>query len=271
MSLIGGYPAAARMIGQEVKNGNLPAKTGERMLCFCVNAGPSFLVGAVGIGMLGSLKAGMILYFSQAISSLLMGFLLSFQEKRRKIDGNVGVSTETYSKVFVESVVDSVQAIISMCAFVLLFCAVLAFCESSGLFVAAVEFLAKVFSVSEEKIQAFFTGMIEVTAGSRAVARYGSLPMLAFITSFGSLSVIFQIYGQLVGSGMKLSGFTLSRVVHGVVAAVICRGMIRIFPEAAETMAQGAEAAITSTSAVGSAAVLIVTAMFLLTVGRGQQ
>ena len=67
---IGGYPAAAKCINDAVLCGTLTQKTGARMLTFCVNPGPPFLIAAVGGAMLGSIKAGLMLFFAQLFSLL---------------------------------------------------------------------------------------------------------------------------------------------------------------------------------------------------------
>ena len=61
-AIIGGYPAAAKCINDLVICGGLDRKSAARLLCFCVNAGPSFLIGAVGIGVFGSIKIGFLLF-----------------------------------------------------------------------------------------------------------------------------------------------------------------------------------------------------------------
>ena len=267
MSFIGGYPAAAVMIGRMVKSGVLSRRTAGRMLCFCVNAGPSFLIGALGAGMLGSAKAGVLLYASQLLSALVIGFALSFTEKRGADDEPDATEGEAYSRAFVRAVTDSAQAVISMCAFVLIFSSALEFLRGSGLIWAAGDIICRIVPVGRERLAAFFTGIVEVTAGSSAMSSCCSLPGIAFVTSFGSISVMFQISGQLAGSGVPLGGFAASRVLHGAFSAAVCVLLLRLFPEAAVCSAPG-KAVLSSASALGSAALLISSAVFLLTLGE---
>ena len=44
MSMIGGYPVGARTIAQLLEQGRIQPRTARRMLCFCINAGPAFVV-----------------------------------------------------------------------------------------------------------------------------------------------------------------------------------------------------------------------------------
>lgn len=43
------------------------------MLRFCVNAGPAFIISAVGAGMLGNVRAGAVLFAAHILAALLMG------------------------------------------------------------------------------------------------------------------------------------------------------------------------------------------------------
>lgn len=44
ISFIGGYPVGAKIINGLYRDGEISLKTAERMLSFCVNAGPAFVV-----------------------------------------------------------------------------------------------------------------------------------------------------------------------------------------------------------------------------------
>ncbi len=266
MSGIGGYPAAAAMIGRMARERSITRRTAERMLCFCVNAGPSFLIGALGAGLLGSVKAGTILYLSQLFSSLLIGFALSFTEKPAVSGTQPQRRVEPYPRAFTEAVTEAAQAVFSMCAFVLIFSALLEFLKGSGLIWALCRVAGKAIPVGNGRIGAFLTALIEITAGSAAMAGRCPLPAMAFATAFGGVSVIFQISGQLAGSGIRLGGFAASRLLHGALSAALCALLLRLFPEAAACMAP-VSVRIGSASAIGSAALMIASAVFLLTVG----
>ena len=75
MSMVGGYPVGARSIAALHAAGELDDAQASRMLCFCVNAGPAFVISVVGIGFLKSAQAGMILFASQVFSSTVLGLL----------------------------------------------------------------------------------------------------------------------------------------------------------------------------------------------------
>ena len=62
LGLCGGYPVGARTAAELVENGALSRDEGERLLAFCNNAGPGFLLGVCGAGVFSSSRAGAALY-----------------------------------------------------------------------------------------------------------------------------------------------------------------------------------------------------------------
>ena len=83
MGLIGGYPIGAKMTASLLEQKQIDSKTAVHLLCFCVNAGPSFLITAVGTGLMGNFYAGFLLLCCQWISAILIGLGLGFLNRGR--------------------------------------------------------------------------------------------------------------------------------------------------------------------------------------------
>ena len=64
MSQIGGFPIGAKMTYELLKKNAITENEAQRACLFCINAGPAFVIGTVGSEMLGSVKAGVLLYLS---------------------------------------------------------------------------------------------------------------------------------------------------------------------------------------------------------------
>ena len=75
LGLCGGYPVGARTAAELVENGALSRDEGERLLAFCNNAGPGFLLGVCGAGMFSSSRAGAALYLIHVAAALCAGLL----------------------------------------------------------------------------------------------------------------------------------------------------------------------------------------------------
>ncbi len=77
LSLIGGFPVGAGGINVLKKQGVITNEQAVRMLMFCVNSGPAFLISVVGAQLYGSVKAGVVLLTGQTAASLSIGFFTS--------------------------------------------------------------------------------------------------------------------------------------------------------------------------------------------------
>lgn len=86
MSLIGGFPIGPHMAAELCKEQKISKKEAGLLCLFSINAGPAFVIGTVGYSMLGSIKAGVLLYTSMIISSLLLGLILCNSSRLRGTD-----------------------------------------------------------------------------------------------------------------------------------------------------------------------------------------
>ena len=68
LGFIGGYPVGARTAIQIYENGQCTRTEAERMLAFCNNSGPAFILGVVGAGVFGSGTAGLLLYLAHLLA-----------------------------------------------------------------------------------------------------------------------------------------------------------------------------------------------------------
>ena len=64
ISILGGYVSAAKCITQYYQKGIISKKSAEILVCCYTNAGPSFLISAIGIKMFFSVSLGVVLYVS---------------------------------------------------------------------------------------------------------------------------------------------------------------------------------------------------------------
>lgn len=85
MSMIGGYPTGARSIAALYEAGSITESQASRMLCFCVNSGPAFVISAVGAGFLRCPQAGWILFASQISASMLLSLVSGITAKKESL------------------------------------------------------------------------------------------------------------------------------------------------------------------------------------------
>lgn len=82
VGLFGGYPSGARAASSLYKSGKISRKQAESLMLFCVNPGAGFCVNAVGAALLGSEKAGSVIFVSLCISAVITGLFASSRKKK---------------------------------------------------------------------------------------------------------------------------------------------------------------------------------------------
>ena len=250
MSLIGGFPIGAKMTAQLYENGEINESQGRRMIIFCVNAGPAFVIGTVGTTMLSSRRAGIILFVSLSVTSLLFGFVSRFfivksETKPTKIKAAFNPD------VLSESVSNSIQTMFNICAWIMLF---------SG-------FNSLLLRLPVSRSAVLWLSMLtEVTNGCMNAA--GNFPacILALTLGWAGLSVHFQVLPYLEKLKVRMSFFWISRLLAGGTATAISWLLFKLFP--CETSVFSNNANIISEpfsiSAPVAAAMLLLSALMLI-------
>ena len=203
-SFIGGYPTSAKCINELVLEEKIDRKTASKMLCFCVNAGPPFLISAVGIGIFGNIVTGFLLFAAQFLSAAVIGIFCSLFIKNGHFqEYPLLPKRKSNASCVTEAVISAAESCFNMCAFIVLSCGILELLENSAIFSAAENPLAK----------AFFAGIIEVTAGCFAAGKaegFSAIVAAGAIASFSGISVMLQVAAATEQSRINLLPFFVS-------------------------------------------------------------
>lgn len=262
-AIFGGYPAAAKCISDLVFEGLLERKTAAKMLCYCVNAGPSFLIGTIGTGVFGSLKIGFLLFAAQFLSSLIIASVIAFFSKRTEYsEFSVNITRKSNASCAVESVISAAESCFRMCAFIVIACGALEIVFDGEFF--------RSFS-DNSVLKALFSGFFEVTAGTLAcgeIEGFNAVIAAGAIASFSGISVILQVAAVTEESRIPLFPFILSRFLHAGITAGILRVFLSFFGEAVSAFAvkSGTYEAVLSASAPAAVSLLCMASLFLLSV-----
>ncbi len=216
MSLIGGFPVGAKMTADLLGEGKITENQAQRLNLFCINAGPAFIIGTVGSMFLGTRKAGVILYASTCIASLFTGMLTRIIADREQAVPHKDEITYIANPVtaFSQATADSAKTMLSICAWIVIFNAVIKCISSFG------NGLSVIIACS----------LLEVTSGIKLSLGVLPFPVIAAVLSFGGLSVHCQIYSFISKSRLNMRYFYLARIITAAISSLICTGLIKIFP-----------------------------------------
>ena len=214
LGLCGGYPVGARTSAELTRSGALTREEGERLLGFCNNAGPGFLLGICGGAVFASPRAGAALYLIHVASALLTGLLLC-----RRLPPIRAVRTArtaeqrgaSLSAALPAAVQGALSGILNVCAFVVFF-TVLARLALSLLPDAAARSLPC----------AMLLGLLELTSGVTALpnSRAGFL-LCAAMLGWGGLSVHCQTLSALADSPLTGKYYLRGKAVQAAVSLLL--------------------------------------------------
>ncbi len=217
LSFIGGYPMGAKVISDALGRNEISLNLANRLLCFCVNAGPAFVITAVGLMMCGSRKKGVYLLLAHVLSSVIVGFLTRFVFKTEKTELTQNVESNTIKKInhlnypeaFVKAVTDGFYSILNISSFVVIFSVITEIIKNN--------FLGNTFA---DLILCF----LEITVGMKnVIEKSGTISLLLceFLVSFSGVSVICQVFYFIKNYAINKRKFLLFRVIHGLISLII--------------------------------------------------
>lgn len=237
LGFIGGYPVGAKTAISLYEKGTITKTEAERLLSFCNNSGPAFILGAVGVGIFASSKVGWILYLTHAAASLTVGLFFKYYRHGSQEAATSPVihshKVVKLSRAFVSSVSSSFQSILGICAFVIFFTVAIRMLHISGILPMLASLLTP-FGLTENAAQRILTGLIEITSGlwslQGAEAKLaGTLSMAAFMLGWAGVSVHCQVLSFIGESGLSSWTYVLGKIMHGSLSAVYTYVILRFF------------------------------------------
>ena len=204
LGLVGGYPVGARTVAELYCAGNLSKAEAERLLSFCNNAGPGFILGICGGAVFGSVRAGLYLYLVHVAAAVLTGVLLrrcTIMECAAERPRRRRTQQQNIVSAFPACVRDSFAAVWSVCGFVVLFAVVLRF----------VTLLLP--------NRPLLVGFIELTNAVTALpADRGGFVLCALFLAWGGLSVHAQTLSVLDETDLSVRLYFLGKTVQAALS-----------------------------------------------------
>lgn len=234
MGMISGYPVGAKIISSFHKDGICTKEEAERMLPFCNNSGPLFIIATVGSGFYLDAQIGFLLLFTHILASLsvgiLFGFFSRFHQKRSIATFEEPVRKNRLEDLALgECILNSVQTILMIGGFLLLFSVILSVLEQSHLLEVLRNFLTPLFTVLHiptEFLTSFLNGLFELTTGLKGISNIFqkdmgiNLVLSAFLLGFGGLCVLLQVYGIISKEKLSIKPYFWGKLLQGLLAAI---------------------------------------------------
>lgn len=205
LGLTGGYPVGARSVAELYRDGALSRQEAERLLAFCNNAGPGFVMGICGGAVFHSTRAGLYLYLTHVAAAVLTGILLRRKQPLRLRTAEQrkrNPAPRRLAAAFPAAVRDSFAAAWSVCGYVVIFAVLLRFATAAlpG--------------------AALLPGLLELTNAVLSLTpdRQGFVAC-AVLLGWGGLSVHAQTLSVLEDSGLSANTYFLGKITQAALSA----------------------------------------------------
>lgn len=267
MGLASGYPIGAK-ITSNLRRKKLCTQTeAERLLSFTCTANPSFMLGAVAVGMFHRPDLGLLIAATHYLSSVIIGILLRFYQG--KDTGPVLIDSDNTGRqkmnifsravnelldarrkdgrdigqLLGDAIKEAINTILMVGGFIILFSVLTRIFIVTGL-VNAIGRLVMLFlkpgGINESLLLPLISGFFEVTNGANLVSQAQApllhqLIMTNILIAWSGLSVHAQIATVINGTDIRFRPFIWARVLQSIIAGILTLFFYRHFSLAEST------------------------------------
>ncbi len=262
MSFLSGYPVGAKLVSSLYTNQKITLEQAQRQILFSINAGPAFILVAVGEMTLNSRQDGVRLLVAHIASSIILAVMVRFFIKYKcKTEHTNKSFTETnvynLSDSFVIAVTEAAKTMFSVCSFVVLFSAIGACLSKSSL---------------PENTTHVLKGLLEVTVGVQGCNR-NELVRVAFFLGFGGISVIFQVLSVAKNLKIKAIRVVVAQIIRAGLSLAIIMLLEKLFPRSVDTISfsQGVQTAAVHNSPVAAIFLCLLSVVLIVFVEQSKK
>ncbi len=233
IGITGGYPLGAATVAALLRRGEIDEAEARRLLCFCNNSGPAFILGAAGSAAFSSARAGLLLYAAHVLAAVMLGFLCGRGAALPEAGDTARTAQQpSLSAALPEAVAAAVKSTLLICGYVVLFSVAVGLLDTLGIFQEAAGWLALRSGLALGSARALLTGLLELGSGVGAMAGApvspGSLALCAFLLGWGGLSVQLQTRAVLADTSLRRAPAARWKLLHGLLSAALAWLLWRI-------------------------------------------
>ena len=220
---ISGYPIGAVATAELYQNGHITKKDAEKMLAFCNNSGPLFVIGCVGICLLGSRTSGIILYVSHIISAILVGIIFKILKSKNSASPLVLESCKTPKEAvshFIVSITNSIETLAKICGIITIF----------AVFTSFIPVIpnAKILNLS-------ISAILEITKGLFEISQFPfdyhlKLAIMSLVLSFSGICILLQVLSVIKNTDLSIAPYFFGKLIQGFISFFLTRIFVNFIP-----------------------------------------
>lgn len=206
LGITSGYPIGAVCAASLYQSGECTKNEASRLLAFCNNSGPMFVIGAIGIGMLHNYRVGVFLYLIHFFSALICGIIFKRWKNPEKKNTLPPAFEDAEIKNAIPdmgtAIAKSVETMLLICGFIIIF----------SVFTSAIP------DCSAKK---YIYSLLEVTGGLNMLFKNPNnltLPLASFFLALSGMSVFAQVCSVVIPCGLSPKPYLAGKLLQGIIA-----------------------------------------------------
>ena len=207
--IICGFPLGVKYASDLYKSSAISKEEFERLICFCNNTGPAFVIAGIGASIRKNTQEGIILYFIQVLSAVICGIAIS-----RKAPGYIKKVENVFYDIKPFSIIECIKKsslnMLYICAFV-------------SFFTVLCGYSYKIFP--NEIFNAVFSSVLEIGNGAAACAALKNERLSFILTaggiSFSGMSVHLQAEIFYHDTDISKKKYYTSKIMQGTISIII--------------------------------------------------
>lgn len=208
LGILCGFPVGAKMAVNLLRKGVITKEECERLIGFSCNMGPAFIISGVGVALCKSVKAGIILYASATLSSIISGFLIAIGKSASK--------SRMQKRKSIFSLTDSIKSAtvstVSICGFIVFFSAVCGVLHSV---------------IKNDFFYSLSVSFFEVSNAAKYISALSFIPeiqklsLISFAVSFSGLSIFMQAKSFVSEDKISMKPYLKTKLIQGAISMIL--------------------------------------------------
>ena len=221
LSLLSGFPSSSKYICDSYKNNEISEENARYLLYFCFFSNPLFIIGTIGVILLGNKKLGSLILISHYLANFILAFLIRNKEKRKsKVNIKNAFSkmklkvskSKKFGEVLKVSVINSINTLLLLLGIITIFLILVNIFSS----LISLNYLDK----------GIISGILEMTSGIRQISYLNinqnlKLSIITGFLSFGGISIHMQILAILEDFDLNYNKFLMYRLIATFIAIIL--------------------------------------------------
>ncbi len=248
LGCLSGYPIGAACAADLYHSGECTKPQAERLLAFCNNSGPLFIMSVVGVGCLQNAHLGKLLYISHVLSAMLVGIILRTYNSsqgftQKTLPGAIATTPKDVMQIFGAVMDNAVFSIFKICGFVVFFTVLAA-------------------SIPKTVLSPYIHSILEITGGVRSIAAAAlsfelKMSIISFFIALSGISVLFQVGAIASKYGLSLKPYVLGKLMQGIFSAILTGIMVSRLPETVDVFAPAVEPVFTISQSLAASVLML--------------